>query len=32
LENVFKFLRLLGPVAPTKLKFKYHLNREIIVN
>jgi len=22
----------LGPVAPTKLKFKYHLNPEIIVN
>jgi len=21
-----------GPVAPTKLKFKYHLNPEIIVN
>jgi len=22
----------IGPVAPTKLKFKYHLNPEIIVN
>jgi len=25
-------LQHLGPVAPTKLKFKYHLNPEIIVN